>query len=123
PERELRTVDEEILLLRPHRREDAIHALVAEQLEELDGLVRERVRAAQERRHLVEGLAVIADEDRRDVERLDAPHFGDEHRTRRIPRRIAAGFPCRAKAAARKAGGVGLALDELRSAEHFDRLS
>ena len=50
-------VDEEVLLLGPERGEDALDALVAEQLEQLDRLVGERVHRAQQRRLLVERLA------------------------------------------------------------------
>ena len=49
-------------------------------------------------------------------------HLGDEHRARRIPRRVAARFPRRAQSARREARCIGLALNELRCAERFHRL-
>ena len=72
PHREVRAVDEEILLLGAERGVDAIHALVAEQLEQLDGLGGQRVGAAQQRSRLVERFAVVADEHRRNAQRLHA---------------------------------------------------
>ena len=72
-QREVRAVDEEVLLLGAERREDAMHALVAEQLEQLDRLRGEHVGAAEQRRHLVERFAVVADEHRRDAQRACTP--------------------------------------------------
>ena len=97
PHREVRAVDEEILLLGAERGVDAIHALVAEQLEQLDGFGGQRVGAAEQRRRFVERFAVVADEHRRNAQRLHARPLGDEHRARRIPRRVAARFPRRAQ--------------------------
>src|SRR5215467_4767159 len=108
----MRAVDEEILLLRSKRRVDAVDALIAEQLEQLDRFLGERVGATQERRHFVERLAVVAHEDAWDAQRLDAGPLGDEHRARGIPRRVAARLPRRAESAAREARGVGLALNQ-----------
>jgi hypothetical protein len=122
PQRVERAVDEEVLLLRAHRREDALHALVAEQLEERDRLLREDVRAAEQRRHLVERLAVVADEDRRDAERARVPRLDDEHRAGRVPRRVAARLPRVAEPARGEARRVGLALDQLLAGEALDRL-
>ena len=44
-QREVRAVDEEVFLLGAERREDALHALVAEELEQLDRFLRERHRS------------------------------------------------------------------------------
>ncbi len=63
----VRAIDEEVFLLGPEGGEDALDTLVAEDLEELDGLLGEDVRAAQQRGHLIERLAVVADEHRRNA--------------------------------------------------------
>ena len=83
----------------------------------------ERVRAAEQRRHLVERLAVVADEHRRDAQRARAARLDDEHRARRVPRRVAARLPGGAQAARREARRIGLALDELRPGELLERLA
>ena len=122
-QREVAAVDEEVFLLGSERGVDALHALVAEQLEQLDRLGGERIGAAEQRRHLVERLTVVADEDRRDAERARAARLDDEHRARRVPRRVAAGLPRGAQAAGGEARRVGLALDELRAGERLERLA
>jgi hypothetical protein len=112
-EREVAAVDEEILLLGSKRRVDALHALVAEELEEPDGAIAQGVRAAEQGSELVERLTVVANEDRWNAERLDAGPFGDEDGARRIPRRISARLPGGAQPARGKAGRVRLALNQL----------
>ena len=75
---EVPAVDQEVFLLGAHGRVDAHGALVAEELEHFHGLVREHVGRAEERGDFVERLAVVADEDRGNAQRLGARRFHDE---------------------------------------------
>src|SRR5205807_2176154 len=111
--REVRAIDKEVLLLGPKRRENPEHALVAEQLQQLDRLFGKNVGAAEQRRHLVERLPVVTDEHRRNAKRACSSRFDNEHGTRRIPRGITTGFPGGAKSTRGKARRIRLALNEL----------
>ncbi len=82
-------VDEEVLLLGPAGRHDPV-GLRAEQLQDADGLLRERLHRAEERRLLVERLTGPADERRRNDERRAVRHHEQPGRAGRIPRRVAA---------------------------------
>ena len=119
-QREVRAVDHEEFLLDAERGVHAQHAGVADEFEQLHGAVRQRVGAAQQRRHFVERFAVVANEDRRNAEVLHATGLTDEHGRRRIPRGVAAGFPRGAQATRREARGVGLGLNELLARERLD---
>src|SRR5688500_9721260 len=90
---EVCAVDQEVFLLGAEGGENPLDALVAEELEELNGFLGENIGAAEQRRHLVESFAVVADEHRRDAERARARGFDDEYGTGRIPRGVAASFP------------------------------
>ena len=105
-------LDEEVLLLRADRGEDAL-GLAAEELEHALRLLLEGHLRAQERRLLVERLAVVGDERRGDAQDLVL----DEGRARGVPGGVAARLEGRAQAAGGEGGGVGLALDELLARE------
>ena len=114
-------VDEEVLLLGAQRgvgmagvddAEEAGHALELD----LQGALR-----AQQRRLLVERLAVVAAEDGRYVEDGDLRGLHDEGGAGRIPGGVAAGLEGGPQAAVGKAGGVRLALDQLAPGELRDR--
>jgi hypothetical protein len=120
--REMAAVDDEVLLLGPERRVDAVHAGVAEQLEQRDRAIGQHVGAAEQRRHLVECDAVVPDEHGWDAERARPSRLEDEHRAGGVPRRVATGLPGGAEAAGGEARSVRLALDQLRAAEALDGL-
>src|SRR5687767_10485326 len=109
----MRAIDEEVFLLGTEGGEDALNSLVAKKLQQLDGFLGEHIRAAEQRRHLIECFTVVADEDGRNAEGARASRLDDEHRTGWIPRGVAAGFPGCPEPAGGKARSVGLALDQL----------
>ena len=82
-------VDQEVLLLGPQVVNDALR-LRAEQLQDADGLLRERLHRAEERRLLVERLTGPAHERGRDDERRAVRDHEQPGRAGRIPRRVAA---------------------------------
>ena len=84
-------IDEEVLLLRAAGRDHALR-LRAEELEDADGLLGERLHRTQERRLLVERLAGPADERGRDDERSAGGRHEQPRRAGRVPRGVAAGF-------------------------------
>ena len=102
-------IDQKVFLLGAAGRDHALGGR-AEQLEDPDGLLRERFHRAQERRLLVERLARPADERRRDDERHRAAAVEQPGRAGRIPRRVAARFEGRPHAARGETRRVGLAL-------------
>ena len=106
---------EEVFLLGAQRGHDAL-ARLAEQSQHAVGLLLHRAHRAQKRRLLVEGLAGVGAEGRRDAQHLVL----DERVGRGIPSGVAAGLERGAQAAGREAGGVGLALDQLFSGEAHD---
>ena len=109
-------VDQKILLLRADIRQDALHAVIAEQAEHPHAGAGNRFHRAQQRGLFVEHLARIGDKARRDAERavLDKGVGG------RVPCGIAARLEGRAQAAGRERGGIRLALDELLAGEFED---
>src|SRR6185437_5529101 len=121
-QREVAAIDQEVFLLGAQRGVHAVDALVAQQLEHLDGLVGQHIGAAEQRRLLVERFAIVANEDRRNAQRARARGLDDEDGARRIPRRVAARFPGGAQAAGREAGRIGLALNELFGGERLHGL-
>src|SRR5438552_6265671 len=114
---EVSAIDEEVFLLGAQSGENALHSLVADEIEQLDRFLGKDIGAAKKGRHLVERFTVVADENRRDAERAGPGRFDDEDRARRIPRRVAACLPRCAQSAGWKAGCVGLALDQLIAGE------
>jgi hypothetical protein len=110
-------VDQEVLLLRTDRREDALGARIAEQLQRTDRGARQRVHRAQQRDLGVERLARPRRERRRDAEQRPVRVLEDERRAGRVPGRVAARLEGRAHAAGRERRRVGLALDQLLAGE------
>ena len=108
--------DEEVLLLGTDGRHDLRH-IDPEALEHALGLLGQALHRAQQRRLLVERLAVVGDERRRDAQHL----VFDEGVARRVPRRVSACLGGLAQAARRERRRVGLALDELLARERCDR--
>ena len=113
-------VDQEVLLLGPHRREHARDALLAQEPERARGRARERVHGAQERDLVVQRLAGPGGERRGDAEQRPVRVLEDEGGGRRVPRGVAARLERRADAARGERGGVRLALDELLAGELGD---
>ncbi len=113
-------VDQEVFLLRPDSRKDVTHVL-AEELEDADRLRGEGFHRAQQGGLLVEGFAGPTQEGGGDYERRAVGMFNDIRGAGRVPCGIAASFECRPQSAGREAAGIGLALDQLFSAEIGDR--
>ena len=79
-EREMLTINQEILLLGAERRNDAKGALVADELQKFHRLPGEYFARAEERRHFIERFSVIPDEYGRNAQCLGAGRFHNEHR-------------------------------------------
>src|SRR5204863_8089282 len=94
---------------------------LAQDLEEADRLLGERVDRAEQRRLLVQRLALPAAERGGNDESLSVRMFEDERGARGVPRGVAARFERRAEAARGEARGIGLALDEELAGELVDR--
>ena len=119
--RVVRAINNEVFLLGAHRGVDAVHALVAEEVEQFDGARGDDVAGTEERSDFVERFAVVANEDRRDAHRLGGRDFHNEERRSRIPRGVATRFPGGAQAAGGERRCIGLRLDQLFGAERLDR--
>ena len=113
-------VDQEVFLLGADGGEH-LRRVGAEELEDAQGLLRERLHRAEQRRLLVERLAGPRAEGGRDDERRAVGVLEDEGGAGRVPGGVAAGLERGADAAGGEAGGVGLALDQLLAAELGDR--
>src|SRR5690606_9309788 len=114
-----RAVDQEVLLLGPAGRAHTL-GVRAEETQDANGLLRERLDGAQQRRLLVERLTRPTDERARNDERVAIDAGENPRWTRRVPRRVAARFERAAHAARRKARRIGLALDQFLAAELGD---
>src|SRR5213075_2217058 len=101
---------EEILLLAAQRRGDRADIDVAQQLEESDGLVAQRLERAEQRRLVIEAIPVVADEYRRDAERHAIGALDHEQGRRGVPCGIATGLERRAHATRGERAGIRLAL-------------
>ncbi len=69
---EVRAIDEEVFLLGSKRREDSLYSSITKQLEQLDGLLRQHIRASEQWSHFIERFAVVADEYRGNAKRAGA---------------------------------------------------
>ncbi len=112
-------IDQEVLLLGTAGRHDALR-LRAEELQDADRLLRERLHRPQERRLLVERLTGPAHERGRNDERRAVGRHEEPRRAGRIPRRVAARLEGGPHAARREARRVRLALDQFLAAELGD---
>ena len=115
-------VHEEVFLLRAERARRMAFGASEELHEALQRLV-ERLHRAQEGRLLVERLARVGAERRRDAQGRAVRVALDERGGGRIPRRVAARLEGGADAARRERARVRLADDEVLSAELHDRLA
>ncbi len=115
-------IDQEVFLLGAARRHDALGG-GAEQLQDANGLLRQRLHRAQQRRFLVQRLARPADERRRNHQRRGVAALQQPRRARRIPRGVAARFEGGAHAAGREARRVGLAAHQFLAGELQDGFS
>ena len=88
-------VDEEIFLLGADRRRDACNILLADQMKDFDGLFAQRFHGAKKRRLLIQRLAAVGNERRRNIQRA----ILDKSRRGRVPCGIAAGLEGRAESA------------------------
>ena len=101
-------VDQEILLLRPDRGVYAFDRVVAEQAENAERLLAERLHRAQQRRLFVQRFAAVGAEGGGDAERLS---FNKSIRGG-VPRGVAPRLEGRAQTARREGGRVRLAFDQ-----------
>jgi hypothetical protein len=115
PALEERAVDEEKLLLPADVGDDVAHVGKAERVEKARRLAVERGVGAQQRRLVVERVAVPGDEDRGQVERL----VDDKGRRRQVPRAEGGGGVRRTEAAVWKRGAVGLGLKEVGQTDNW----
>ena len=109
-------VHEKIFLLGTDERTDDLHIVHAEELQHAQRLLVERLHGAQQRRFLVERLAAVGTERRRDAERF----VFDKGVARRVPGGVAARFKRGAKPAGGKARSVRLAPDEFLAGKLHD---
>ena len=106
------TVDQEVLLLRPAERDDLLHAVVAEQLQDALGVCAHRLLAAQQWCLVVQCLAGHRHEHRRDTQRVAVRVLQDVGRAGDVPTGVAAGLEGAAQSARREAGCVRFALNQ-----------
>ena len=104
-----RAVDQEVLLLCTDLGRRPAHLLVAEEPQDLHRLAAHGLHRAQQRCLLVERLAAVGAEHRRDAEATVL----DEGERRGVPRAVAAGLERRAQTAGGEAGGIRFAADKL----------
>ena len=101
-------LDQEVLLLVTHGRNDLLGGL-AKECQYTLGLTRERGHGAQQRGLLVQGLARVGAESRGDAQDVVL----DKSRAGGIPGGVATGLEGGTQTAVGEAGGIGLALDEV----------
>ena len=88
-------VDEEIFLLGADRRRDACDVALADQMKDFNGLLTQRFHGTEKRCLLIQRLAAIGNERRRNIQRA----ILDKSRRGRVPCGIAAGLEGRAESA------------------------
>ena len=111
--------NEEILLLRSNRGDDALCRIISKQTKDTERLLAERFHGPQQRRLLVQCMPAIGTEGGGDTERLSF----DKGVGSWVPGRIASGFKCCTQAAGRERGGIRLTLDQLFPGELHDDAS
>ena len=110
------SVHEEVFLLRPDGSAHTLDVRVAKQPQDAQRLLIQRLHGAQQRRFLIQCLAPIGAESRRDAEGL----ILDEGIGGRIPCGIASGLKGGAQAAGGEGGSVRLSLNQLLTGELHD---
>ena len=108
-------LDEEVLLLRADRGGHIVHIL-AEQLQDTDGLIGQRVHGTQQRSLFIQRLAGVADEGGGDAEHI----ILDEGVAGGVPCGVAAGLAGSAQAAGGEGGSIGFAAHQLLAGELHD---
>ena len=108
-------LNKEVLLLGADSGGDVIHVL-AEQLQDADGLIGQRVHGAQQRGLLIQSLAGVADERGGDAQHIVL----DERVAGGVPCGVAAGLTGGAQAAGREGRSIGLAAHQLLAGELHD---
>ena len=108
-------IDQEIFLLRADGRRHAGNRL-AEELQHAAGFLADGLHRAQQRRFLIQNLARVGTERRRDAQRI----ILDKGVAGRVPRGIAARLKCCAQTAGREGRRIRLALDQLFAREFHD---
>ena len=115
-------VDQEVLLLAAQRRDHAV-GLVAERAEQRLRRRVDRLHRTKQRGLLVERFAGVADERRRDAQRVAVGVLHDEDRARRVPRGVATRLKGRTHAAGGERARVRLGLDQGLSGERLERVA
>ena len=109
-------INEKVLLLRADAGTDTLDVLVAEQPQRPHGLPVQGLHGAQQRRFLIQRLAAVGAEGRRDAEGVAL----DEGIGGGVPRGVAPGFKCGPQSAGGEGGGVRLALNQLLAGKLHD---
>ena len=113
-------IDQEVFLLGAAGRDD-VRRLRAEQLQDAQGLRRQRFHRTEQRRLLVERFTGPADERGRNDQRRAGVIHQQPRRAGRVPCGVAARFERAAHAAGREGRRVGLALNQFLAGELGDR--
>ena len=100
--------DEEVFLFRSDSRRDLADVILAEELQDSDRFVGQRLHRTQQRRLFVQHFAGVGYEGCRNVQRR--PFY--KGKRGRVPGCIAAGFECRSQSAGRERGSIRFALYE-----------
>ena len=114
--RSMEVLNKEVFLLRADGRDDPPHRRVAEEAEDPERLFVQRLHRTEERRFLIEDVAAVRAERRRDAERFPF----DERVGSGIPGRISPRLEGGAEPARREGRGVRLALDQFRPRKLHD---
>ena len=112
-------VHKEVLLLWPHRRLDARHIRIAEEMQHAERLTVDCLHRAQERGLLIKRLAAVGAEDGRNAEHAVL----DERIRGCVPRGVASRLKGGTQTARRERRGIRLALDEFFAGEFHDDLA
>ena len=116
-------VDEEVLLLTADGREHPLDGFVTKQMRNLDRLPLQRLAGAHQRGLLVERLAGVGAEGRRDAQRATGRVAPDEGRARGVPSGVTTCLEGLPDAAGWEARGVRLTLNQLATIKLDDRLA
>ncbi len=111
-------VDQKILLLRPDRGDDPLGLRVAEQPQNAQGLLVQRVHRAQQRGLFIQRLPAVGAERRGDAQGLAL----DERVAGRVPCGVAPGLESCPQPPRREAGSVRLALNQLFAGKFHQNL-
>ena len=113
----------EVFLFRADGEQNPLRLLIPEKPQNPHRLLRQRLHGSQKRRFVVQSLAGVGNEDRRDAQDRSAGHLLDKGGRGHIPRGIASCIMGGAQAAGGEGGGVRLTHDELFAGQIQDDLA